>query len=171
MGITFIIGGLAGAFTTGVLVSKTKKYWIANVMICTGSVLSASAFLVVLEQESAILCYIGAAFLGLFVVSSLSVGLDFGCEVSHPVPPNNVTGVMISYSMVISAIHIISANFIFTKRESKLAQLSAKGEARVMVGILILTMVLALVFALLSKEDLRKTKIDEDSGMLIEPQN
>lgn len=133
-------------------------------MICIGSIASAGAFLLVLPSGSKAACYIAAAILGFFVVGSLSVGLDFGCEVAYPVPDNNVTGVMISYSMLVSAIHIIAANFIFSKQtDQSITESRRQNEARVMIGILILTMIIALVFAVISKEDLRKTKIDEEN--------
>jgi FLVCR family feline leukemia virus subgroup C receptor-related protein len=145
------------------IVSKTKQYKIANIIICIGSILSGAAFLFVLEQEIAVLCYVAAGFLGFFVVASLSVGLDFGCEVSYPVPANNVTGVMLSYSMIISSIHILAANFIFTEKKDKETDRGPKNEARMMVGILILTIVIALFFALFPKEDLRRNAIDKNN--------
>jgi len=94
------------------------------------------------------------------VVSSLSVGLDFGCEVSYPVPANNVTGVMISYSMIISSIHILIANFIFTTKESDDNNSERKNEVRMMVGVFMVTVIMALIFSILSKEDLRRKAVD-----------
>ena len=148
------------------IVSKTKKYLIANIIICIGSILSSVGFLVALEQESSTFCYIASGFLGVFVVSSLPVGLDFGCEVSYPVPANNVTGVMISYSMIVSSIHILIANLIFTSKESDENNPEKKTEARIMVGVFILTMAIALIFAIFSKEDLRRKAVDTKSDSI-----
>jgi len=142
------------------IISKTKKYRIANIIISIGSILSSLGFLFALEKESSALCYIASGFLGVFVVSSLSVGLDFGCEVSYPVPANNVTGVMISYSMIISSIHILIANFIFTTKESDDNNSERKNEVRMMVGVFMVTVIMALIFSILSKEDLRRKAVD-----------
>lgn len=123
--------------------------------------------MLILPVGSPVLCYITGACLGFFVVASLSLGLDFGCEVSHPVPPNNVTGVMISYSMMVSAMHILAANFIFEGKssEDELAGLGGTGQANLMIIIMLLTMVVALIFAIIAKEDLRKKKIDDENKL------
>lgn len=133
---------------------------MASIIVCIGSLLSAGALLLILEKENKVACFVAAGFLGFFVVSIMSVGLDFGCEVSYPVPANNVTGVMISYSMIISGIHILAANFIFVAEADADTNRPPKSEARIMVGILLGTIAVALLFAILSKEDLRKNEID-----------
>ena len=136
LGIAFVAGGLTGAFLTGLFLSKTKKYKLCNIIICVGSLVITSLFMAILQFRSPALCYIVAGFLGFFVVSSLSLGLDFGCEVSYPVPANNVTGVMISYSMLVSAIHILLANVIFSSGNEQ-RSISKEGEANIMIGLLI----------------------------------
>ena len=108
------------------------------------------------------LSYALSGLLGFFIMSILAVGLDFGCEVTHPVPANNSTGVMITYSQILCAIQILAASFILssTREGENPMTYKKKMEALIVCAILIASIATGLICATYTKEDLRKMKLD-----------
>ena len=97
----------------------------------------------------------------IFADGIMSFGLEFSCEVSYPIPPNNSSGVVLSYSHVLSTLLLVTASYIVKDPNNRIySETENKKGSFIMWGIFLIGFVLALIFALLAKEDLRKTQID-----------
>ena len=116
----------------------------------------------ILLIRNSYLVWIAGGYLGFTIMPMLAVGLDFGCEVSYPVQESISSGCMISYSQLISAIHVISASFILstTKTGENGTTVRKRLEGYCACSMLAVCIVIALGCATFTKEDLRKTKLD-----------
>eukprot|EP01022_Parablepharisma_sp_SALTPOND_P033009 TRINITY_DN88037_c0_g1_i1.p2 TRINITY_DN88037_c0_g1~~TRINITY_DN88037_c0_g1_i1.p2 ORF type:complete len:318 (-),score=18.56 TRINITY_DN88037_c0_g1_i1:138-1091(-) len=163
LGVAFALSGLVGAFFTATFVSKTRKYRLATFLVCLGATIAVCGLTAVLPLNNRLIAVVASAALGLFVMSILAVGLDFGCEVTYPVPANNTNGVMLAYSQILCAIQILAASFILTspKKGEKVETFERKMEALIVCMILVVSILGGLGFATFTKEDLRKTNIDK----------
>jgi len=132
-------------------------------MVCLGATIAISGFTFLLLPGVKLVNYLTAAFLGFCIMSIFAVGLDFGCEITFPVPANNATGVMLSYSQIISVIHILFISFTITTPEEgeKVTTRPRKIQALIVCLMLLGTLLLSLFFAVFTKQDLRKTKFDK----------
>ncbi len=111
-------------------------------------------------MENTILLCIASGLLGLFIMSILAVGLDFGCEVSYPMPANSVTGTMLAYSQLLATVQIIAASLIL-KRGTDMG--GRQFRAIMVLGIFIISVTVATVCAAFVKQDLRKTRMDSQA--------
>ncbi len=112
-----------------------------------------------LQLKSSVLLYIGGAALGFFIMSIFAIAPPFACEVSFPVSPNALVGVMLAVSQVLSTAQIVAASFIFGQNDKPSTQ--PKFRALIVVIILVVCLELAVATSVFSLEDLRKTKMDK----------
>ncbi len=158
------IPGLLGAFGTAAYLSKTKKYKLSGFVVCLGSTISMAAFAGSLLTESIWIVSIACGIMAVFIMSMLAVGLDFGCEVTYPVPANNASGVMISYSQLIAGLQLVVASLVLTTpEEEKDAELyERKIEGMIVTVMFIACCAAAMICATFAKQDLRKTRMDTE---------
>ncbi len=100
--------------------------------------------------------------MGAFFVSILSVGIDFACEATFPLPANNVSGVMWAYSYFICTILVVVASFIMGEYKDNQKNISERKFEAVTVSVMFVgVIVVGLVCSVFTREDLRKTKLDQ----------
>ena len=155
--------GIVGALATAAYISKTKKFRLMGMITCLGVTVFCSLFVASLTTENVTIVIITACVMIIFVEAVLSIGLEYGCEVSYPVPENNVSGVIMSYSQILTTIQIGIASWILPDpNEENIRSVECQMKAIIMCVILISTFLVATGFIVFSKEDLRKTRVDQE---------
>ena len=97
----------------------------------------------------------------IFSDGMISFGLEFSCEVSHPIPPNNVSGVVLSYSHLISTLMLVAGSYIVKDPNNHSFSLNeSKKRSLIMWKLILLGLIASFICSFFAKEDLRKTKID-----------
>ena len=94
-GAVFIIGGILGSGVMGGFVEVTKKYKIALMIISLVSILAPFFLMFTLTTKKVWVVCIAALVLGT-ELAVLPVGIDFGVELTFPVPEAISTGLMMT---------------------------------------------------------------------------
>ncbi len=113
-----------------------------------------------LEVSSRLLTTVLVALLGFFILAIVAVGLDYGCEVSYPVPAHNSTGVMNAYSHIWCTIQLVAASLILSKTGEKSQSVANRMRAAAVSLVIIVVALGGLIGAVCSREDLRKHRLD-----------
>ena len=160
--------GLVGAFVMSMILSKNKKYKLCVFLACIGSTTMMGGFILSLLTGSTYLVTLVSTFLSFSIVSTMAVGLEFACEVTYPVPANNASGVMLSYSQFLASLFIVASGLILTSPEDeKDVELYArKLESAAMCVILMAVLGIGMACATFSKQNLIKTQVDIDNDDL-----
>ncbi len=136
-------------------------------MVCLFAIGACGLFASLLPLENVNLIRVACCILAIFVDGMLSVGLEYGCEVTYPVPANNVSGVILSYSHMLSTVAIFSASYILPDpNDDDITGFEAKMASLVMCLLLLVSFLASLLCTLLSHEDLRKTKVDTEGATI-----
>lgn len=150
MAIIFVLIGSASAVAVGVLLDRTKKYlWAIRAIPISGSLLFLAAAVVIptgnLAGSLVVVCLAGVA-----TVPVIAVCFSLGTEVSHPVQPALVLGLMMSAAQLC----LFGMNYVF------LALLSTKNgkTARPIQCLLVMALLpfISSILSLFVKEDLRR---------------
>jgi len=161
MGAIFVLFGIFGAGSTAVIISKTKKYQLMLEIVASSTIISVFIYIATLDLSNKALSYCLCALVGFTILSIMAVGLDYGCEVSYPVPPHNSTGLMQAYSHLIATILVIVSSLVLEKGGEKNEYSNErKFHAIIVCAVMIFTLVGGQICAAFTKEDLRKQKVD-----------
>jgi len=149
-GAVFIVGGIVGSGVFGGIVEVYKNYRVATIVICSATALTPIALLFSLQSHSVALVTTSCFVVGFASVSILPVGIDFGVELTHPIPESISSGLLMSMGQFFGIIFTIVVSIIITR----------KGDAGVILGqsIMIVMAGIAAVLSFFVKEDLKRLK-------------
>ena len=88
------MAGTISAICVGLILDKTRKYLLLLRIVCFVS--CALTFCLVYTIKHFTLCVINLSLLGGFMIPVLVIGYSFAVELTHPVSPALVNGVMVS---------------------------------------------------------------------------
>ncbi len=118
-------------------------------------------------MKSAMILYFVSGVMGFFILSMMAVGLDFGCEVSYPVPANNASGLMLAYSQLLSTAQIVAASFILTSSgDTSVSKYWKKLRSIITVTIFTASIATGMLCSTFVKQDLRKARIDAKKSIV-----
>ncbi|XP_065216394.1 uncharacterized MFS-type transporter C09D4.1-like [Planococcus citri] len=120
VGLTLIIGGVLGSLLWGIVLDKTQIYKGTTVLIYCLSTLGMAAFTYTLQQEWQAMVYVTSAFLGFFMNGYLTVGYEFGAELTYPESEATSSGLLNASGELCGVIAVLVAEIIL-KRFSALA--------------------------------------------------
>lgn len=95
-GAVFIVGGIVGSGVFGGIVEVYKNYRVATIMICVATAITPIALLFSLKSGNVVLSSLSCFIVGFASVSILPVGIDFGVELTHPIPESISSGLLMS---------------------------------------------------------------------------
>ncbi|XP_063228224.1 heme transporter FLVCR2-like [Bacillus rossius redtenbacheri] len=95
VGLVIILSSLVGCILFGVLMDKTHKYKEISLGVYILSVLATAGFSVVFWTKNAILVYLSAGLVGLFLFGYVAVALELCAEVTHPESESTAGGLAI----------------------------------------------------------------------------
>jgi MFS family permease len=154
-GAFFIIGGIVGSAVFGVIVEIKKIYKFATIVICgLSSVMSVVLMFVLLTNDLtsvSIACFIT----GFSLVPILPVCMDFGVELTHPIPEPVSSGLQMSAGALIGIIQTIAASVSITVEEKNSHPTMGCNIAQ---AVLIVSGWAAFIMSFCIKEDLRRIK-------------
>ena len=141
----------------GVYVENTRKYKRALVIASTISIIGPIALLTTLYSGLVWPVCIASFVLG-FDLCILPVGIDFGVETTFPIAESISTGILMSFSMIIGVILVITCTTLITEYKEPGCLYSQ--------GILIGMAVVGLIFACITKEDLKRLKFENSESKI-----
>jgi len=169
IGVGFVVLGTLGAAGSSIFISKTKKYKTMLVIVCFGTLLSVAIFMGTLVLQNKIVTLVCASLIGMFSMSILAVSLDFASETTFPVPGNNSTGILMTYSQVICTGLILLSSFIVTTEDTGLSgDPKEKAESLGICLSFIICLSISAICSIFVKELLKKTKYDRRRSSLID---
>lgn len=151
-GAVFIIGGIIGSGVFGTYVELTRKYKLTMIMIGTIATLGPILLIGLLFTGQVSLVSIANFIIG-FDLAILPVGIDFGVEITFPVPEPVSTGLLMSCSQFFG--------IVLTVVCTALISLHKKGCVYAF-AVLVVFSLTGLVFAVMIQEDLRRLKYEKE---------
>ncbi|XP_054257030.1 uncharacterized MFS-type transporter C09D4.1-like isoform X2 [Macrosteles quadrilineatus] len=94
VGLTLILGGMVGSVVWGVVLDKTHMYKETTVGIYIMAVIGMLGYTFALHSERLALVYFTSAFLGFFMNGYLTVGYEFGAELTFPHAETTSSGLL-----------------------------------------------------------------------------
>uniref|UniRef100_A0A1B6DEC6 Choline/ethanolamine transporter FLVCR1 n=2 Tax=Clastoptera arizonana TaxID=38151 RepID=A0A1B6DEC6_9HEMI len=84
VGLTLVFGGVVGSVVWGIVLDKTHKYKETTLIIYSLAVVGMLGFTFALRSQHLALVYFTSGFLGFFMNGYLTVGYEFGAELTYP---------------------------------------------------------------------------------------
>ena len=154
-GAVFIVGGIIGSAVFGIIVEIYKNYRVVTLVICGICSFMPIVLLFSFLTHNSIIVSISCFFTGFAMVAILPVGMDFGVELTHPIPEPVSSGLLMSSGAIFGIILIIvgsqSITYFTNKNKSELG-------CNITQFIMILFAWIAFVVSFFIKEDLRRIK-------------
>lgn len=117
----FIIGGIIGSAVFGVTVEIYKNYRMVTIIICGISSVMPIVLMLSFLTGNTVLVSICCMLTGFAMVAILPVGMDFGVELTHPIPEPVSSGLLMSAGAIFGIFLIIvsseSINY-FTNKDN-----------------------------------------------------
>jgi len=89
------IFGVAASMVAGVMLQKNHKYLYTIRAVCLGVALAGFAIEFTLPAENKILVLVNVIILGIFLVPIIPVSMNFGAEITFPLPPALTNGLLL----------------------------------------------------------------------------
>ncbi|KAK7595318.1 hypothetical protein V9T40_013143 [Parthenolecanium corni] len=124
VGLTLIVGGIVGSLAWGVVLDKTQIYKGTTVIIYVLSTLGMAAFAYTLHEKMMTFVYITSAFLGFFMNGYLTVGYEFGAELTYPESEATSSGLLNASGELFGVIAVIVAEIILYSFSSLITNIS-----------------------------------------------
>lgn len=115
VGLTLIVGGVLGSLAWGIVLDKTQIYKGTTIGIYTLSTIGMTAFAYSLNQEIMLYIYITSAFLGFFMNGYLTVGYEFGAELTYPESEATSSGLLNASGELCGVLAVIIAEIIIKR--------------------------------------------------------
>ena len=147
MGSIFIISGIFGSFTGGLLLDKFSKFKISVIIVSFIGMIFYGLLMISIPSGKLIFAAINFGLIGFFVVPILPICFTFAVELSYPAPEAMSNGMMLLISKIYGAVLGIGAG-----------KLSEKNPYY-SIGLFVMNAVIAAIFSFLVKEDLRRLKM------------
>lgn len=94
VGLTMVFGGVAGSVVWGIVLDKTHRYKETALGIYGMAVFGMTGFTLALRTHDLLLVYITSGFLGFFMNGFLTVGYEFGAELTYPHAESTTSGLL-----------------------------------------------------------------------------
>lgn len=115
IGLILIIGGILGAISWGIILDKTHKYKETTIIIYLLAVVGMAGFTLSLEKEVMSLTYVSSIFLGFFMNGYLTVGYEFGAELTYPESEATSSGLLNAGGELCGVISVLVAGVVLDK--------------------------------------------------------
>ena len=109
-GAVFIIGALIGSGIAGAYVETTRKYRFVTILLALLGSIFPIVLLFCLQSSNLALVCLGA-FLEGSVLAILPIGIDFGVELTFPVPESISSGLLMTAAQIFGIILTISTTY------------------------------------------------------------
>ena len=106
-GAVFILGGIIGSAVFGIIVEIKKNYRAVTIVICGISSVMPIVLLFAFLSNNNTFVTLACLLTGFAMVSILPVGMDFGVELTHPIPEPVSSGLLMSSGAIFGIIFII----------------------------------------------------------------
>jgi MFS family permease len=103
----FILGGIVGSAVFGVIVEIKKNYRAVTIIICGISSVMPIVLMFAFLTLNTLLVSICCLLTGFAMVAILPVGMDFGVELTHPIPEPVSSGLLMSSGAICGIFLII----------------------------------------------------------------
>jgi len=156
LGAITLVSGLVGSIVWGIYVDNTKRYKFSVVICGLLSIASLGAIAAVVPQESYLLVCLATGVYGFFTTPVFPLAYEFSAELSFPVAEAASGGLMVVMTQIFGALGTVGIDALIddsTKRHTMIAFAVLGGVA--LLGFIGLT---------LAKEELKRTKTDNDGG-------
>ncbi|XKL64609.1 hypothetical protein PGB90_004695 [Kerria lacca] len=124
VGLTLIVGGMLGSLAWGIVLDKTQIYKGTTVLIYILATLGMTAFAYSLEKEIMTFIYITSGFLGFFMNGYLTVGYEFGAELTYPESEATSSGLLNASGELCGVMSVIVAEIILKQYGSLITDIS-----------------------------------------------
>ncbi|XP_046662119.1 feline leukemia virus subgroup C receptor-related protein 2-like isoform X2 [Homalodisca vitripennis] len=94
VGLTLVVGGVIGSVVWGVVLDKTHMYKETTLGIYIMAVVGMLGYTFALYSQHLVLVYATSAFLGFFMNGYLTVGYEFGAELTFPHAETTTSGLL-----------------------------------------------------------------------------
>ena len=111
-GALFIFGGIMGSLCFGVWVEIKKVYKLSYIIICAGSTISLIGLTFALLSGDAGLVTFVCFVVGFFMISILSVGIEYAVEVTYPIEESISTGMLTFFGNIVGIIFVRTQYYI-----------------------------------------------------------
>nr|XP_018908694.1 PREDICTED: uncharacterized MFS-type transporter C09D4.1-like isoform X3 [Bemisia tabaci] len=113
VGLTLVLAGVVGSVVWGVVLDKTHKYKETTLGVYLMSGLGMLAFTFMLRAERLIPVYVTSGFLGFFMNGYLTVGYEFGAELTYPHSESTSSGLLNAAGEVCGVTSVLVAGAVF----------------------------------------------------------
>jgi len=155
-GAITLVSGLVGSIVWGIYVDSTKKYKFSIIICGIMSLLAMATIALLTPQESYLLVCLGTGFYGFFTTPVFPLAYEFSAELSFPVAEAASGGLMVVMTQIFGALGTVGIDALLTENT----------KAHTMIGFAVLGGVAFLGFIgfILTKEELKRTKTDNEGG-------
>ncbi|XP_066999145.2 heme transporter FLVCR2 isoform X1 [Anabrus simplex] len=108
VGLLFIVGGMVGSVTCGVILDKTHRFKETTLTLYALAAASLLAITFLLASRSHTAVYIAGAVFGISMGSYLPVGLEFGAEITYPESEGTTSGILLAGSQITGVLFTVA---------------------------------------------------------------
>lgn len=167
IGLTMLAFGIIGATLTGWFLDKTNAYkkllmFLIGISLVTFSLLAHQ--IIVTRSLTIMICYM--AVLGMAMISVLPTSLGLGVELSFPLQPALVNGVMYMFAQALGCAQSLAYSFTMEVDINDYATAEEVTEARqhrifYLAIVFVVVILFSLVCLIFVKEDLKRLRFNQ----------
>jgi sugar phosphate permease len=156
-GLFFLLGGILGSIIFGCVVEKFKNYRAMIIVTSFFTTIAPMTLLQMLPSENIWYCNLSVASVGFFGFALLPIAVDFGVELTYPVPESVIVGLVMTAEQVFCLIFSFLSSFLIEGKKENHA--GVKISAAIFCAFLCVATLLGIF---LIKEDLKRIKFQKE---------
>uniref|UniRef100_A0A1B6E568 Choline/ethanolamine transporter FLVCR1 n=1 Tax=Clastoptera arizonana TaxID=38151 RepID=A0A1B6E568_9HEMI len=114
IGLTIVVAGMVGSLLCGIILDKTRRFKEVTIAVYSFSLLGMVVYTFTLGTGIISLVYVVAGLLGFFMTGYLSVGFEFGAELTYPEPEGTSSGLLNASAQVFGIVCTLLYSYIFS---------------------------------------------------------
>uniref|UniRef100_A0A1B6DV48 Major facilitator superfamily (MFS) profile domain-containing protein n=3 Tax=Clastoptera arizonana TaxID=38151 RepID=A0A1B6DV48_9HEMI len=114
IGLTIVVSGMLGSLLCGIILDKTHRFKETTIGVYSFSLLGMVFYTFTLSTGYIGLVYVVAGLLGFFMTGYLSVGFEFGAELTYPEPEGTSAGLLNASAQFFGIVCTLLYSYIFS---------------------------------------------------------